>query len=52
MLGLGAKNFIDYSVDSRKPKLMVDSEDYVHFGREGSAHEALPHFSSQAQCML
>lgn len=38
MLGLGAKHFIDYSVDSRKPKLAVDSEDYVHFGRECSAY--------------
>ena len=34
VLGLGAKTYIDYSPNVRKPKLAVESDDYVHFGSE------------------
>lgn len=37
ILGLGGKHYVDYSPNVRKPKLRLEQDDYVNFGRERTA---------------
>lgn len=37
ILGLGGKHYVDYHPNARKPKLQLEQDDYVNFGRECSA---------------
>ena len=38
ILGLGGKHYVDYHPNARKPKLQLEKDDYVNFGRECTAY--------------
>lgn len=37
VLGLGGKHYVDYHPNARNPKLRLEQDDYVNFGRERTA---------------
>ncbi len=52
MLGLGAKHYIDYCPNARKPKLRIEQEDYVNFGCKSILHELQDDVCCTSCCTL